>query len=214
MPGNLSFESLKAMAAAGTVDTVLICAVDMQGRLMGKRFHVQNFIDSSHEETHCCNYVLATDLEMSTPDGYASTSWRAGYGDYVMKPDLSTMRLVPWAEDPTGQIIHDCYTRDGEPHPLASRNVLKRVLALYAAEGWKPVVAPEVEFYLVQKNIDPDYELEPPVGRSGRTASGPVTAGASRSSARASSAATPSSPGSARTCTWHPSGTRSLGRPG
>jgi glutamine synthetase len=87
-------------------------------------------------------------------------------------PDANTMRLVPWAEDPTGQIIHDCFTRGGEPHPLATRNVLRRVLALYEAQGWKPVVAPEVEFYLVQKNLDPDYELEPPVGRSGRREAG------------------------------------------
>jgi hypothetical protein len=57
-----------------TIDTVLVCMVDMQGRLMGKRFHVSNFIESGHEETHCCNYLLATDIEMATPDGYASTS--------------------------------------------------------------------------------------------------------------------------------------------
>jgi glutamine synthetase len=87
----LSFAELKKQAAAGTIDTVLVCMVDMQGRLMGKRFHVSNFIESGHEETHCCNYLLATDIEMATPDGYASTSWEKGYGDYVMKPDLTTL---------------------------------------------------------------------------------------------------------------------------
>jgi glutamine synthetase len=92
--------------------------------------------------------------------------------DMMLQPDPTTMRLVPWAEDPTAQIIHDCYTRSGEPHPLATRNVLKRVLALYAAEGWKPVVAPEVEFYLIQKNLDPDLELVAPIGRSGRREAG------------------------------------------
>ena len=62
MAGNLSFEDLKSLAAEGSIDTVLVCLVDMQGRLMGKRFHVQNFLDSSHKETHCCDYLLATDL--------------------------------------------------------------------------------------------------------------------------------------------------------
>ena len=73
--GNLTFDTLKDLAAKGEVDTVLVALVDMQGRLMGKRFHVTNFIDHSHAETHCCNYLLATDLVMSTPEGFASTSW-------------------------------------------------------------------------------------------------------------------------------------------
>ena len=93
MTSPLPFETLKELAASGMIDTVLVCLVDMQGRLMGKRFHVSNFLESSHEETHCCNYLLATDLEMATPEGYASTSWREGYGDYVMKPDLATCLL-------------------------------------------------------------------------------------------------------------------------
>ena len=94
----LDFDTLKARVSDGTYDTILVCGIDMQGRLMGKRFHAQHFIDSAWEETHCCNYLLATDLEMATPDGYASTSWEAGYGDYVMKPDLGTIRPVPWLE--------------------------------------------------------------------------------------------------------------------
>jgi glutamine synthetase len=93
-------------------------------------------------------------------------------GDMMLQPDVNTMRMVPWAVEPTGQIIHDCYTREGEQHPLATRSVLKRVLKLYEDEGWRPVVAPEVEFYLIQKNIDPDLELTAPVGRSGRREAG------------------------------------------
>jgi glutamine synthetase len=76
--------------------------------------------------------------------------------------------LVPWANESTGQIIHDCFTKDGEPHPFSSRNVLKRVLALYEKEGLSPVVAPEMEFYLVEKNPNPGLALKPPIGRSGR----------------------------------------------
>jgi len=96
MPANLTFDALKAAVSGGEIDTVLTCIVDMQGRLMGKRFHAQHFIDSGHDETHCCNYLVATDLEMITVQGYKATSWAAGYGDYVIKPDLATLRLLPW----------------------------------------------------------------------------------------------------------------------
>jgi glutamine synthetase len=88
--------------------------------------------------------------------------------DLYLQPDAETARLVPWVEDPTAQIIHDCVTSEGEPHPLASRNVLKSVLALFEKEGLEPVVAPELEFYLVKKNTNSDNPLEPPIGRSGR----------------------------------------------
>jgi glutamine synthetase len=96
MPANLTFDALKAAVAAGEIDTVLTCIVDMQGRLMGKRFHAAHFVNGGHEETHGCNYLLATDIEMNTVQGYKATSWAAGYGDYVHKPDLSTLRRVPW----------------------------------------------------------------------------------------------------------------------
>ena len=98
MPANLTFDTLKAAVDQGEIDTVLACIVDMQGRLMGKRFHARHFIDGGYEETHCCNYLLATDMEMQTVQGYAATGWEAGYGDYVMKPDLSTLRRTPWLE--------------------------------------------------------------------------------------------------------------------
>lgn len=88
--------------------------------------------------------------------------------DMILRPDASTLRMVPWAREPTAQIIADCYKADGTPHPLSSRNVLKFILKLYAEAGLRPVVAPEVEFYLVHKNTDPDYVLMPPKGRSGR----------------------------------------------
>jgi len=88
--------------------------------------------------------------------------------DMVCVPDPETIRPVPWATDPTAQCIHDCFHHDGSPVATAPRYVLRRVLDLYEAEGWVPVVAPEVEFFLVKPNVDPDYELEPPIGRSGR----------------------------------------------
>lgn len=88
--------------------------------------------------------------------------------DMHLRPDPRTVRIVPWATDPTAQVIHDCYDKDGKMVPFAPRSVLRRVCDLYAAEGWSPVVAPELEFYLVARNTDPDMPLKPPIGRSGR----------------------------------------------
>jgi glutamine synthetase len=88
--------------------------------------------------------------------------------DLVFRADFSTLAVVPWASDPTAQLIHDAYHKDGTLFDIAPRNVLKRVIKLYTNRGLKPVVAPEMEFYLVKPNIDPDYPLEPPIGRSGR----------------------------------------------
>ena len=93
-------------------------------------------------------------------------------GDMVLRGDPDTIRPVPWAAEPTAQIIHDCYFANGDPVDMTPRFVLRRVLALYEARGWRPVVAPELEFYLVKPNTDSDYPLEPPIGRSGRAESG------------------------------------------
>ena len=154
MPGNLTFDALKAHADAGTVDTVLVCLVDMQGRLMGKRFHVRNFIDSAYEETHSCNYLLATDLEMYTVEGYASTSWAGGYGDYVMKPDLSTLRLVPWLEG-TAMVLCDVLDHHHHaPVPHSPRAVLKRQIERLQGMGFEAMMATELEFFLFEKSYD------------------------------------------------------------
>lgn len=148
MPGNLTFADLKKRVKSGEIDTVLACIVDMQGRLMGKRFTAGHFVESAWQETHCCNYLLATDLEMETPDGYASTSWRAGYGDYMMKPDLSTLRLVPWLEG-TAMVL--CDVRDHHDHgdiEHSPRAVLKRQIARAEKMGLTPMMATELEFFL------------------------------------------------------------------
>ena len=88
--------------------------------------------------------------------------------DLLLMPDFNTMRKVPWATEPTASVIVDCYQQGMEPLAHAPRHVLKRILTLYADRGWKPIIAPEVEFYLVQQNKDPDYPLEAPIGRAGR----------------------------------------------
>src|SRR3984885_9828182 len=92
--------------------------------------------------------------------------------DIVLKADPKTVRRVPWAAEPTAQVIHDCFYSDGRRVTMAPRHVLRNILELYAQRGWEPVVAPELEFYLVEQNKDADYPLKPPVGRSGRAAPG------------------------------------------
>lgn len=154
MSGPMSFDTLNADARSGKIDTVLVCMVDMQGRLMGKRFHVSNFIENAHQETHCCNYLLATDLEMATPDGYAATSWRAGYGDYVMKPDLSTLRPMPWLEG-TAMVLCDVLDHHTHaPVPHSPRQVLKRQVERLDAMGYEAMMATELEFFLFRKPLD------------------------------------------------------------
>jgi glutamine synthetase len=154
MPGPLSFDDLKARVADDTIDTVLACFVDMQGRLMGKRFHAVNFVETSYRETHCCNYLLATDLEMATPDGYASTSWEKGYGDYVMRPDLDTIRPVPWLEG-TAMVLCDIldhHTHKEVTH--APRAVLKRQISRLKELGFDVMMATELEFFLFEQSFD------------------------------------------------------------
>ena len=154
MVSDLSLESLQRQVDGGEIDTILACLVDMQGRLMGKRFHAKHFVASAWEETHCCNYLLATDLEMATPDGYAATGWEKGYGDYVMKPDLSTLRPVPWLEG-TAMVL--CDVRDHHTHeevPHAPRTMLKRQVERLAASGYDTAMATELEFVLFEKGFD------------------------------------------------------------
>jgi glutamine synthetase len=140
---------------AGEIDTVLVCLVDMQGRLAGKRFHARSFINQAVHETHCCNYLLATDLEMSTPDGYRSSSWEQGYGDYTLHPDLSTFRLVPWLPG-TAMVL--CDVLDHATHAPVShapRQMLKRqVERMQAFGGFVPMMATELEFFLFEGTVD------------------------------------------------------------
>ncbi len=88
--------------------------------------------------------------------------------DMFCRPDPNAVFLVPWAIEPTAQVIHDTYDKMGNPIELSPRNILKRVLKMYADRGWQPIVAPEMEFYLTKRCEDPDLPFQPPIGRSGR----------------------------------------------
>jgi glutamine synthetase len=150
MPGTLTLDALKAAVASGEIDTVLVAAIDMQGRLVGKRFHAAFFVNGGHQETHCCNYLLAVDMEMTTVPGYKTSSWEKGYGDYVMKPDLSTMRRVPWLPA-TALVLADLMEHDGhEEVRVSPRAILKAQVARARAMGFEPMMATELEFYIFE----------------------------------------------------------------
>ena len=124
MTGQLSFDALKTATAAGEIDTILACIIDMRRRLAGKRFHTEHFVENALEETHCCDYLLATYLEMTTPEGYTATSWESAYGGYIMKPDLSTLRRLPWMD---GTALVLCDVLDHNSHPKKPRLPLQPV---------------------------------------------------------------------------------------
>jgi glutamine synthetase len=153
MPGNMTLSDLKAAVKAGEIDTVLVAGIDMQGRLMGKRFHAQFFIDGGWEETHCCNYLLAVDMEMNTVQGYKSSNWQTGYGDYILKTDMSTLRRVPWLEG-TALVLGDTLDHHHNPVPHAPRNILKRQVERARAMGFEPMMATELEFYLFENSYE------------------------------------------------------------
>jgi glutamine synthetase len=126
--GMLTFEELKREIAAGTIDTVVAAMVDLQGRLVGKRFHAEFFADSGHEETHGCNYLLGVDIEMEPVPGYKAASWKLGYGDFTLKPDMATLRRVPWLAG-TALVICDVVDHDThEDVPHSPRAMLKKQL--------------------------------------------------------------------------------------
>lgn len=157
--------SLKRWLKERRITEVECLVPDITGIARGKIIPAAKF---SHDYgTRLPEGIFATTVTGDYPDEYYELVSPSD-SDMYLRPDPDTVRLVPWASDPTAQIIHDCFTKDGRPHDLAPRNVLRRVLSLYELMGIQPVVAPELEFFLVQKNTDPDFPLQPPAGRSGR----------------------------------------------
>ncbi len=153
MTGMLTLDELKQAVGDGDIDTVLVVQVDMQGRLMGKRCQAEFFLDGAWKETHSCNYLLATDMEMETVPGYKATSWASGYGDYVMQPDLATLRRVPWLEG-TALVLCDVLDHDHTEVPHAPRAVLKRQIARLEQTGMKAAMATELEFFLFKDSFE------------------------------------------------------------
>ena len=142
----MSPEELERLVAAGDVDTVIVAFADMQGRLMGKRIAARFFLDEVAEHgAECCNYLLAVDVEMTTVAGYAMSNWDTGYGDIVMLPDLTTLRLIPWLPG-TALVLADLAWHDGGPVEPAPRRVLRRQLDRLHQKGLRAYVGTELEF--------------------------------------------------------------------
>ncbi|MEL7229487.1 MAG: glutamine synthetase family protein [Pseudomonadota bacterium] len=163
-------EEARLWLAARGIEDIECITPDMAGVARGKMMPSSKFLGASA-------LALPSSIFMQTISGdYPEESDHFTYpphdGDLRLIPDLSTLSVVPWESDPTAQVICDMKTHKGEIVEYTPRNVLRRVVAAYGALGWKPVVAPEIEFYLVKTNEDPDVPLEPPVGRSGRAIAG------------------------------------------
>ncbi len=150
----LSVDELRAGVSAGSIDTVILAITDMQGRLQGKRFAAEHFVeDVLAHGTEGCNYLLAVDVEMNTVGGYAMSSWDTGYGDFVMAPDLSTLRRTTWHPG-TALVLADVEWEDGTAVAPSPRQVLKRQVDRLAEHGWTAFVGTELEFML----FDETYE--------------------------------------------------------
>src|ERR1043165_6283206 len=125
MTGMLTLDDLRIEVDTGTIDTVIVAMTDSAGQLVGKRFHARHFIDGGAAETHACDYLLANDIDMEPVPGYAAASWNRGYGDFALRPDLTTLRRVPWLEG-TALVLADVLDHHGEPVPHSPRAILKR----------------------------------------------------------------------------------------
>ena len=156
----LSLDQLRAEAEAGTIDTVVTAFTDMQGRLVGKRIEVSYFLDEVTDHgVEGCNYLLALDMEMDPVPGYELFSWEKGYGDFGIVPDLATLRRIPWL-DRTALVICDVVNHDGSPVVASPRQILIAQYERALEEGYTPMFASELEFYLYKQSYAQAHEQD------------------------------------------------------
>jgi glutamine synthetase len=154
----LTLFELESLASGGEIDTVLIAVTDMQGRLQGKRCDVRYFLDEVvPHAAEGCNYLLAVDVDMNTVEGYAMSSWERGYGDFVMRPDLATLRLMPWHPG-TAICLADVEWEDGSPVVASPRQVLRAQLARLAERRWVALGATELEFMVFRDTYEEAWD--------------------------------------------------------
>lgn len=160
-------EAARDWIAGRRVDEVECIIADIAGVARGKAMPASKFAKQA-------NYFLPNSIFLQTITGEWADNPTGAFTepDMILVPDFSTATAAPWTADITLQVIHDAEDQQGNPVPTAPRNVLKRIVQLYNAEGWQPIVAPEMEFFLVARNIDPNMPIIPPMGRSGRRAAG------------------------------------------
>ena len=152
--GRLDLDTLQAEVEAGRIDTVLLAMTDMQGRLQGKRLTAEHFLEEVAEENaEGCNYLLAVDVDMETVPGYDMASWSSGYGDFVFKPDLDTLRVTPWLEG-TAVVTCDLIWEDGSPVVASPRQILRGQLERLAERGLAAFAGTELEFIVFRNTYE------------------------------------------------------------
>ena len=148
----LTLEELGSAVEDGSIDTVVVAFTDMQGRLMGKRVHAEFFLEENISEhgVEGCNYLLALEMEMNPVPGYGIASWEQGYGDFGLRPDLDTLRRIPWLPA-TALVLCDVVWHDGSPVGPSPRQVLRRQVERARDFGFEPMFGSELEFYLLKE---------------------------------------------------------------
>jgi glutamine synthetase len=151
----LNLDELKRDVSNGALDTVVVAFTDMQGRLMGKRLHAEHFVEASVAEKGIegCNYLLATDMEMNAIPGYEIASWEEGYGDFGLRPDVATLRRIPWLEA-TALVLCDVVQHDGLPVGPSPRHVLQVQVERAREAGYEPMFGSELEFFLLRETYE------------------------------------------------------------
>ena len=157
----LALEELRGDFVSGEIDTVVVAFTDMQGRLLGKRMHAEFFLDEmdAGHGVEGCNYLLALEMEMDPVPGYALASWEQGYGDFDVRPDLTTLRKIPWLEA-TALVLGDVHFHDGAPVAPSPRQVLKAQMDRAGALGLTPMMGSELEFYLLRETFEEAHAKE------------------------------------------------------
>src|SRR5262245_7754507 len=152
--GLLTLEELRSAVGACEIDTVVLAFTDMQGRLQGKRLSAEFFLEEVAEHfSEGCNYLLAVDVDMNTVDGYAMSSWDRGYGDFVMVPDMGTLRRIPWHPG-SALVIADLTWLDGAPVLASPRQILAAQIERLASRGWIALAGTELEFVVYQDSYE------------------------------------------------------------
>ena len=151
----LGLEELSGLVESGEVDTVIVAFTDMQGRLMGKRLHAEFFLEDNIADhgVEGCNYLLALEMEMDPIPGYQIASWEQGYGDFGLKPDVASLRRIPWLEG-TALVLADVVWHDGSPVRPSPRQVLKQQMERAAERGLTPMFGSELEFFLLKETYE------------------------------------------------------------
>jgi glutamine synthetase len=158
--GMLSLDELRELGEAGTVDTVVTAFTDMQGRLIGKRIEISYFLDEVvGHGIEGCDYLLALDMEMDPVPGYEMANWEKGYGDFAIKPDLATLRSIPWL-DRTALVLCDVVDHHGDPVPASPRQVLIAQYERAHEMGYTPLCASELEFFLYKQTYAEAHEQD------------------------------------------------------